>query len=136
MFDNLNYWAILVSGVTYWIIGGVWYAAIFTKQYQAALNFNEETKKKADKDFPKALVAHFSSGLLTSFFLANFVRVTGSSSFWDGLVCGFVVWLAIAFTINFNYFMFEKKPIAWFLINIGFFLVAFTVMGGILTVWT
>ncbi len=136
MFDNLNYWAILVSGLTYWIIGGVWYAAIFTKQYQTALNFDEETKKKADKDFTKALFAHFSSGLLTSFFLANFVRVTGASSLWDGLVCGFVVWLAIAFTINFNHFMFEKKPIAWFLINIGFFLVAFTVMGGILTVWT
>ena len=136
MFDNLNYWAILVSGLTYWIIGGVWYAAIFTKQYQTVLNFDEETKKKADKDFPKALVVHFGSGLITSFFLANFVRVTGSASIWDGMFCGFIVWLAIAFTINLNYLMFEKKPTAWFLINTGFFLIAFTVMGGILTVWT
>lgn len=77
MFSELNYFAMFVAALTYWIIGGVWYAAIFTRQYQAGLNFNEEEKKKAEKDFPKALIAHFISGLITSLFLANFVRLHG-----------------------------------------------------------
>lgn len=46
MFGNLNYIAILVSGAIYWVLGGVWYAAVFSKQYQAGLNFNDEEKKR------------------------------------------------------------------------------------------
>lgn len=66
MFSELNFLAILVSAVIYWILGGVWYAAVFSKSYQAALNFSEEKKSKATKEFPKALAAHFVSGLISS----------------------------------------------------------------------
>jgi hypothetical protein len=40
MFTNLNFWAILVSGLVYWILGGIWYAAVFSKSWQEALGFN------------------------------------------------------------------------------------------------
>jgi len=138
MFTNLNFWAILVSGLAYWILGGIWYAAVFSKSWQDALGFNslnETAKAKLQKDFPKALLAHFISGLLTSFMLAKVVGAMGATSFIDGIVYGVLMWLAFAFTIHLNSLMFEKRPKSVFLINNGFFFIAFAVIGGILTVW-
>ncbi len=138
MFTDLNFWAILVSGLVYWVLGGIWYAAVFTKPWQEALGFNalnETEKARLQKDFPKALLAHFVSGLLTSFVMAKVVSAMGATSFVDGIIYGFWIWLAFAFTLNLNSLMFEKRPKQVFLINNGFFLIAFAVIGGILTVW-
>jgi hypothetical protein len=131
----LNYLAILLSAFIYFLLGGLWYALAFTKPWMAALNFGPALKKKAEGDFPKALGAHFVSGLLTSFVLANLAKVIGIGSFVDGLELGFWAWLGFALTINGNGVMFEKRPRAVFLINTGFFLVAFVLVGGIVTVW-
>jgi len=136
MLSELNYLAILVSGAIYWILGGIWYAAIFSKPYQAALNFSPEVKAQAQKDFPKALAVHFISGLISSVVLAIIVKSAGEDSFVDGMLCGLIMWLGFALTINLNYLMFEKRPTPLFLINNGFFLIAFAIIGGILAVWS
>lgn len=136
MFTDLNFWAILVSGAVFWIIGGVWYAAIFSKPWQEVLGFNaldEAGKAKLQKDFPKALLVHFVSGLLTSFVMAHLTRM--DNSFVGGMITGFWMWLAFAFTIHWISLMFEKRPTQVFLINNGFYLIAFAVIGGILAVW-
>jgi len=131
-----NYLAILVSAIVYFILGGVWYAAIFSKQYQAALNFSEEEEKQAKKDFPKALGAHFISGLITSFVLASIIHgLSANDSFTAGMLCGAICWFGFVFTVFFNAKMFDRLPMAMFLINLGFYLVAFAIMGGILAVW-
>lgn len=135
MFDNLNYLAIAVSGLSYFILGGIWYAAIFSKQFQAALNFTEAEKKQVQQDFPKSLAVHLLSGLITAFILANLTRGLGSHSFVEGMVFGFWPWLGFVLTNNLNSKMFERVPTAVFAINSGFYLVAFAIMGGILAVW-
>jgi len=138
MFTNLNFWAILVSGLVYWILGGIWYAAVFSKPWQEAIGYfamNEAEKAKVQKDFPKALAAHFLSGLITSVILAKVVSAMGATSFIEGLLYGALMWLAFAFTIHLNSLMFEKRPKPVFSINSGFYLIAFAVIGGILTVW-
>jgi len=135
MFTDINYLAIIVAGVVYFILGGLWYAAIFSKQYQAALNFSESEQQQAQKDFPKALLTHLISGLLASFVLANMIQAFGAISFTEGIMTGFWAWLGFVFTTNINSKMFERQPAALFMINAGFYLVALAVMGGILAVW-
>ncbi len=135
MFSNLNYLAIIVSAAAYFLIGGVWYALVFTKPWMAALNFGASMKQKAEKDFPKSLATHFASGLVTSFVMANVARVMGLASFLEGMELGVWAWLGFAVTINANSFMFERRPAAVFIINSGFFLVAFGIVGGIVTAW-
>lgn len=134
MLSDLNFLAILVSAVIYWILGGVWYAAIFSKAYQAALNFSEEEKVKVHKEFPKTLAAHLISGLITSLIIAGLVKELGADSFIGGMGYGALLWLAFALTINLNYLMFEKRPLPVFYINNGFFLIAFAMVGGVLAV--
>jgi hypothetical protein len=135
MLSDINFLAVAVSAVIYWILGGVWYAAVFTKSYQAALNFSEAEKARATKEFPKALAAHFVSGLISSLIIAMLVKGLGVSSLMGGMGYGLLLWLAFAFTTNLNYLMFERRPASLFYINNGFFLLAFVVIGGVLSAW-
>jgi len=134
MLNGIHWMAVFASAVLYWIIGGVWYAAVFSKAYQDGLGFNPEQKARADKDFPKALAAHFLSGLITCVVLSGIVRAAGAEGFVSGMAVGLWVFL-IAFTLNLNYLAFEKRPRSLFFLNNGFFLVAFAVASGILAVW-
>ena len=58
--------AVLVSGSVFFILGGLWYAVVFSKPWQEALNFNEAEISEQTKDFPKSLLTHFIAGILTS----------------------------------------------------------------------
>ncbi len=129
---DMNIWAVLVSGLVYFIFGGVWYAAVFSRQYQEGLGFNEEEKKEAEAAFPKALATHLVSGLVTAFVMAAFIS---AGSFMSGVKVGALLWLGFALTINLNYLMFERRPMTLFTLNNGFFLIAFAIMGGILAIW-
>ena len=135
MFAGLNYIAILVCAVFYFLFGGLWYALILNRPWQAGLNFPPEVKTRAEKDFPKSLAVHFVSGLLTSLVIAYIIRFVDPSGFAKGMVLGFWLWLGFAFTLGFNSFMFEKRPAQVFQINNGFFLITFSVIAGVLTVW-
>lgn len=135
MSTDLNYLAMLVAALVYFILGGVWYAGILAKPWQNALNLGAEQVAQAEKDFPKALVVWFLSGIITSFVLANLVRALGAGSFGSGAVVGFWTWLGFALTMSLNSLAFEKRPVNVFLINAGFYWIALAVMGGILAAW-
>lgn len=135
MTTDLNFLAILVAALVFFILGGVWYAAVFGKPWQTALNLNPEETARAQQDFPKALAVWFLSGLIISFVLVNFARALGATSFGSGVMVGFWAWLGFALPLNLNSLAFEKRSPHVFLINVGFYWVAFAIMGGILAAW-
>jgi hypothetical protein len=135
MTTDLNYLAILVAALVFFIVGGVWYAALFGKPWQNALSLNPEETARAQQDFPKALAVWFLSGLIISFVLANLTRALGAASFGSGVMVGFWAWLGFALPLNLNSLAFEKHSPHLFLINAGFYWVAFALMGGILAAW-
>ncbi len=135
MTTDLNYLAVLVAALVFFLVGGVWYAAVFGKPWQNALNLNPDDTVRAQQDFPKALAVWFLSGLIISFVLANFARALGAASFGSGVMVGFWAWLGFALPLNLNSLAFEKRSPHVFLINVGFYWVAFALIGGILAAW-
>lgn len=136
MTTDLNYLAVLVAALVFFLVGGLWYAAVFGKQWRNALNLNPDDTVRAQQDFPKALAVWFLSGLLISFVLANLARALGAVSFGSGVMVGFWAWLGFALPLNLNSLAFEKRSPHVFLINVGFYWVAFALMGGILAAWS
>ncbi len=135
MTTDLNYLAILVAALVFFIVGGVWYAALFGRPWRNALNLNPDETVQAQQDFPKALAVWFLSGLIISFVLVNFARALGAASFGSGVMVGFWAWLGFALPLSLNSLAFEKRSPHVFLINVGFYWVAFALMGGILAAW-
>ena len=135
MFHEVNYLAVIVSAIIYWLLGGLWYAAIFREPWYAALNLSEEQHTACEKRFPMALFAYFFSGLIVSFVLEGLLHVVGAETIHAGMFWGFHIWLGFAFTLSLNSLYFEMRGLKVFLINNGNYLLSFVLLGGILAVW-
>ncbi|MBM7620937.1 hypothetical protein JOC95_002792 [Bacillus tianshenii] len=130
-FENLNFIAILVAALSAFFIGGIWYSLLFGKLWMKLHGFtDEQLKKTAGKVFGGSFVL----ALIISFFLAMFIGPDSSGAF--GLIAGFMAgafFVAAALGIT---YLFERRPLVLFLLDGGYHIVTFSVMGFILGVWS
>jgi hypothetical protein len=135
LLDSLNqiHWlSVLVSAVAAFAIGGLWYSpALVGNAWQKLINLSDEEIKSAN--MPLIYGTTFVLNIIGALFLDLFI---GSSSTWlSGLLSGLLVsiaWITTSFGIN---YLFGQKPFKLFLIDAGYFVVYFSVMGIILGVW-
>lgn len=97
IFGQINYWAVLVSGIVYWLIGMLWFSAIVRKSW------SEEMKKhgiKISKPTPGKMaeksILTFAFNLIAAFGVAIFVNSLGIRTIGPAIGLGLV--LAICFT--------------------------------------
>ncbi|MGM0837884.1 MAG: DUF1761 domain-containing protein [Bacillota bacterium] len=130
-FEHLNFIAILVAALSAFFIGGIWYSLLFGKLWMKLHGFTEEQlKKTAGKVFGGSFVL----ALIISFFLAMFIGPDSTGVF--GLIAGFMAgafFVAAALGIT---YLFERRPLVLFLLDGGYHIVTFSVMGYILGVWS
>ncbi|TAF63793.1 MAG: DUF1761 domain-containing protein [Cytophagales bacterium] len=127
--QNLNWLAIIVAALSTFLIGGIWYS-VFEKPWMEANNFTQEDLKK--RNMPIVFGLSFFFSLLMSLNLAMFI---GKENIVFGTIAGFLTgfgWVAFAIAII---SLFENRPLKYILINSGYMIVAFTLMGAILGAW-
>lgn len=129
---SINYWAVLAAAVASFVIGGLWYSPVlFYRRWLYAAARTEEQLSHGNMAviFGGSLLLQ----LLAAFVLAMFLGAEVDVAF--GASAGFMVgaaWVATAFGVV---YLFERRPLALFLINGGYNVVAYTVMGAILGAW-
>lgn len=129
--DSINYFAVLVAALSAFLIGGLWYSLLFAKPWMKENGFNEEQLRNGNmvKIFGGSLIL----SLIISFGLALILgpernAISGASA---GLMAG-LFWVAAAMGIT---YLFERKSLKLFVINAGYHVVTFTIMGLILGTW-
>lgn len=128
----INYWAILVSALSTFLIGGLWYSpAVFGKAWMRENGFTEEELKKGNmaKIFGLTFVLALIAAINLAMFLGPDVNI-GMGAFY-GFLAGFG-WVAMFIG---THYLFERKSFKLFLINAGYSVVALTVMGVIIGAW-
>ena len=129
--ESINYLAVLVAALSAFLVGGLWYSALFSKAWMKENGFNEETLKKGNMGI--IFGGSFALSFIISFTLVLFLgpernAVMGASA---GLMAGFF-WVAAGMGIT---YLFERKSLKLFLINAGYHVITFTLMGLILGMW-
>lgn len=130
--SQLNYWAVLVAAIASFFLGGLWYSPVlFYKPWMRAAGLNEEQLRQGNmaKIFGVSMVFQ----LIAAFVLAMFIGVELDAAI--GAVVGSMVglaWVATAFGVV---YLFERRPLALLLINGGYNVVTYTLMGAILGAW-
>lgn len=127
--QNLNWLAILVAAFSTFLIGGIWYT-IFEKPWKTANKFTQEDLKQRKMGLVFGL--SFLFALLISLNLALFI---GKEDFLFGTIAGFMAgfgWVTLGLSII---ALFENRPLKYILINGGYMIVSFTLMGAILGLW-
>ena len=129
---QFNFPAVIVAALTSFLIGGLWYSPIlFEKSWMREAGINEAQYKQASP----ARVFGLSglASLVMAFNLAAFLGAKASLSF--GLFAGFATglgWVAMSLGVI---YLFEQRSLKLWLINSGYQIVAYSVMGAILGAW-
>ena len=129
-FTQLNWLAILVSAISAFLIGGIWYS-VFQKPWMAANNFTKEYLQQ--RKLPLVFSLSFLFSFIMAFNLAMFIGTKAEVSY--GMIAGFLTGFGWVFFSIGIISLFEKRSFTYILINGGYMIIAFTVMGAILGAW-
>ena len=132
-FSKINYLAVFVAALSTFVLGGLWYSPLlFGKVWMRVNNFSESDVATFSK--ARMFGWSFIFALIMSLNLAMFLASPGTNLTW-GMAAGALTgvgWVAMAIAII---GVFENRSWAYILINGGYMIVAFVLMGAILGVW-
>jgi hypothetical protein len=138
-FMGVNLWSVLTAAVATMILGFLWYSPLlFAKPWTLAMGYDPNDKAKMDemrKGAGKLYGITFIASLLSAFVLAKIIDVTTVNAALYGMKIGFAVWLGFVTTVQLTSTLFKKRPIKLYLIDSGYQLVCYLVMGAILAKW-
>lgn len=129
--ESINYLAVIVAALSAFVIGGLWYSVLFSKAWMVENGFDEEKLKSGNMGM--IFGGAFILSLIISFVFVLFLGPERDAMF--GASAGFMAglfWVATAMGIT---YLFERKSLKLFLINAGYHVVTFTVIGFILGLW-
>lgn len=132
METHVNWLAVLVAGISAFVVGGIWYSpALFGKAWMKENDLTVDEIQKTNKG--KVYGWAFVLTLIISVNLAMFLNspdIHLSMGLLYGLLTGVWIFCGIAIVA-----MFEQKTARYIFINGGYMLVALSLMGGIIGVW-
>lgn len=134
--QDINIWAVLVAAVVAFLIGALWYSPLlFAKQWMKAHGHTPKKLKAMQAEAKRAYGVSFLCQIVLAAVMALLVAMIHMSSALAGIKLGLVCWLGFAATLGLMANMYSDKPIKAYLIDAGYQLVYFLVMGAILGAW-
>lgn len=129
---DVNILAVIVAAVISMITGSLWYSkSLFGKEWAKLVGRKLEEMSGGGAGYAVAAIG----ALIQAYILAHFVQYTGATTFWDGLVTGFWLWLGFVAVVTAVHLVFENRSWALWKINAGYFLVVLLINGGLLAAW-
>lgn len=130
----INYWAVLAAAVAKFVLGALWYSPLlFGKSWMQLTGVSDAQMKAA---LPKGMIADLVGSLVMAFVLAHAVLFAGAHGFGSGLLAGFACWLGFIGLTTLSANVYENRPVALYLLNNAYLLLALLLMGVILALWT
>jgi hypothetical protein len=133
---RVNWLAVVVAAVVYFVVGALWYSMLFGNAWMIGIG---KTEAQIMAERPNPLMAYlitFICNLILSSVLAQVIVATGKATATHGMRVAFIAWAGfIATTLMMNY-QFEVRTFTLWAINAGYCLLGMLIMGGILGSWT
>ena len=132
-FAELNWLAVLVAGLVYFVIGAVWYTDVLMgRQYRAALGLDPDAKATPD---PTPLVINLVGWLVSALALGLVATAVDADGVAEGIILGLVVGVGVIVTQMLVTATYEGRGNALFKVNAPYVIIGFIAMGVILATW-
>lgn len=129
---GLNWLAVISATIVAFLVGGLWYSRkLFGAAWMQEIGLSEDELQQGSMPvlFGGTLVLQFLAAAALGVFL-------GTGSDWlIGLQAGLLIglfWIATSYATT---YLFERRSMRLFLINAGYYVVLFGVMGTIIGAW-
>jgi len=132
LLSGINWLAVLVATAAAFLLGGIWYSnALFGKPWMQEVGLTAEALAKTNMKpiFAGTFVLQFVAATALARFLG------ADSSLPIGLHAGLLIglcWIAPAYGVT---YLFEQRSLRIFIINAGYYVVMFALMGTIIGAW-
>ena len=131
-FSDINWVSVIVSAIVAFAIGGLWYSPLlFSKAWVKELKISDDEIKSSNMIliFGTTFLLNIVSATILDLFLGK------NATLISGMIFGlFVAFAWVATSLGINY-LFSRKSLKLFLIDAGYFIVFFPIMGAILGAW-
>ena len=129
---DINWLAVFTATISAFLLGGLWYSKkLFGTRWMQEIGLTEESIVQSNpaRTFGTTLVLQFIAATALAVFL-------GADSSWlSGLQSGALIgllWIATSYGTT---YLFEQRSLYLFMINAGYNVVLFAIMGAILGAW-
>ena len=138
-FTGVNLWAVLAAGVACMMVGFLWYSPLlFARPWMVLMGYDPDDKAKLEQirqSAGKMYGVAFIVNLISAFALGKIIGLASAHTALYGMETGLAVWLGFVTTVQLTGAMLNRKPAKLYLIDTGYQLVSYVVMGGTLAVW-
>jgi hypothetical protein len=129
--SHIRWVAVAVAAIVGFPLGALWYGPLFGRSWMATTGISKERTQQAN------MARIYGATLLLNLVIATSLAmlIGPEATLLDGLFAGFMgglTFVAAAFGVS---YLFEFRPLKLWLINAGFQVVVFSVMGTILGAW-
>jgi surface polysaccharide O-acyltransferase-like enzyme len=128
-----HYPAVFACAFGYWLLGAVWYGALFSQRWMALEQITEAQARGIHALGPYMIA--FLLDLLIAFALAQLCSWRNANTAARGSAVGVLLWIGIVAPVTFTTHLFELKPIELYAINEVYPLVGLALMGAVLGAW-
>lgn len=133
---DVNYVAVLVSGILMMVLGYLWYGPLFGKPWMKLMGISKSSMKGMKTDVMiKNYGLMFVSALILSYVFAYILVVFQVSSILTAVTAAFWTWLGFIATTMFGGVIWTKKPLKLYVIDAGYYLVGMVIIGIVMTLW-
>ena len=135
LFSQMNWLAVLVATITYFMLGAIWYSkALFGAKWAAAVGMNMNDPDK-NKGMAKMMIGTFVLILITCIGLALLVARMDLSVLPSGFKLGLTTGICFATTAVSISFIYESRPTILYFIDCGYHLAGHLIAAIILVLW-
>jgi hypothetical protein len=131
----INWWAITVSAVVFFLIGWLWYDVLFGNAWLAALGTTELQMKASGGNAAYPLILSLVMAFFLAYGVARMLSWHRTMTALRGAVIGLSMGLLIFGTMTWMDYTYEMRGATLTLIEVGYVVVGMGVIGFILGAW-
>ncbi len=136
VFPRLNWLAVLVAGIAYFALGGLWFSKpAFGDIWSRSIGWDAEGGESPGASY---YIGPFITCLIATIVAAALAVATGSDTVLEGVVLGLLLGVGIAGSALFVTGVFDPKkpePMKWFAVTGGYHVVGLTIASVIVSLW-
>ncbi|MCR4368794.1 MAG: DUF1761 domain-containing protein [archaeon] len=131
---DVNLIGVAAAGIGAFILGFLWYGPLFGKRWMALTGKTMKDMESSKGNMPLYMLGGLVSALVTSYVLGVFLVSLGALAMGDALFVAFLAWLGFQAMLLVGDILWEAKPVALFVLNAAYQLVALLLMATIITI--
>ncbi len=133
---EINWWAIVVAAIAYFILGALWYSKALFGAKWAQLVKLDMTDPDLKKGMGSMMISTFVLVFIVCFGLSLLIHmIKFEDNYLYGIKLGLLTGIAFATTAVSISYVYERRPANLYLINNGYHIVGHVIAATILVMW-